>query len=277
MYKIFLLLALSLVLNAKMVDGVAIVVKGEAITLYELKKEMMFSKIDADTASSILIRKKLESAEIKERKITVNSSEIFDDIKNMASRNNLNVNEFYEAARNSSGISSSELKEKIKEKLLSQKLYSAIAYKSMETPDDAEIKEYYDLHKESFSHPTGFKVVIYQSKDQKRLEEKINNPMLSSPDIMQTPQDLPYSRISPELANLLNKTPQSTFTAVIPDGKGGYMSFYLKEKESMEQTELVDVRDQISNMIVGDKREQVLSDYFARLRTNASIEFIRKP
>ncbi len=277
MYKIFLLLALSLVLNAKMIDGVAIVVKGEAITLYDLKKEMRISNVDVDTASNMLIRQKLEESEIKERKITVSNSEVYDDIKMLSSRNNMSVNDFYEAARNANGISSTELKEKVKAKLLSQKLYSAIAYSSVSQPTEDEIKEYYELHKNNFSHPSGFSVVIYQSKDEKRLQEKIDNPMFSAPDIIQTPQELPYSKISPELAGLLSKTAAGTFTAIIPDGKGGYMSFYMKEIKSMEQIGMKTARNQIINMIMGDKREQVLSDYFARLRTNADITFVRKP
>ncbi|PHS58703.1 MAG: peptidylprolyl isomerase [Sulfurimonas sp.] len=277
MYKIFLTLALGALLNAQMIDGVAILVKGEAITLYELKQEMRFSNINVDEASSILIRKKLEEAEIQERKISVTSGEVYDDIKMLASRNNMNVSEFYAAARNANDISSSDLKKKIKEKLLSKKLYSAISYSSIANPSEAEIQEYYELHKPKFSHPSGFKVVIYQSKDQARLQEKIDNPMFNSPDIMQTNSDLPYSKISPELANLLTKTPVGVFTQIIPDGKGGYMSFYMKETKAIEQTGLHGASPQISNMIIAGKREQVLSDYFERLRTNADITFIRKP
>jgi len=277
MYKIFLTLVFGVLLSAEMIDGVSVVVKGEAITLYEIKKEMKLSNIDFDDASNILIRKKLEESEIKERKITVLSTEIYDDIKKIASRNGLNVSDFYEAARNKSGITSTELKNKIKEKLLSKKLYSAIAYSAVEAPNDEEIKEYYELHKNIFMHPSGFEVVVYQSQDQSRLNEKINNPMFNSQDILQTEQELAYTNVSIELANLLTKTATGSFSPIMPDGKGGYMSFYMKKIKTMVQVDLADAKDQISNMIAGDKREQVLSDYFARLRTNADIEFVRKP
>ena len=277
MNKIFLTLVFSLMLNAEMIDGVSIVVKGEAITLYELRQEMKFSNVGVDEASSILVRKKLEEAEIKERKISVSSSEVYDDIKMLAARNNMSVSDFYDAARNSNGMNSTELKEKIKEKLLSQKLYSAIAYSSVGEPTEEELKEYYELHKDSFAHPSGFEVVVYQSKDKDRLAEKLNNPMLNSPDILTTEQDLPYSKISPELANLLSRIQVGTFGPIIPDGKGGHMSFFMKKLKAMEQTGLHGAKDMISNMIREDKREQVLSDYFARLKSNADIEFIRKP
>ena len=147
----------------------------------------------------------------------------------------------------------------------------------MDAPNDQEIKEYYELHKNIFRHPSGFEVVVYQSKDQARLNEKINNPMFNSQDILQTEQDLPYTKISTELANLLSSTAVGSFSPIIPDGKGGYMSFYMKRIKGMEEVSLLDAKEQISNMISSDKREQVLSDYFARLRSNADIEFVRQP
>ncbi|MEA2098590.1 MAG: peptidylprolyl isomerase [Campylobacterota bacterium] len=275
MYKIFLTFMFVVSLNAELVDGIAIVVKGKAITLYEIKKEMQISGVDEKKASDVLIRKKLEEVESDERKISVSSSEVFDDIKKTASRNNMNVSEFYEAVRNSNGISSSELKIKIKEKILSQKLYSAIAYSSVSQPNETEIKEYYELHIDNFSHPKAFLVVIYNAKDKQRLQEKIANPMFYAPDIATNEQTLPYDRISPELAGLLARTPINSFTPIVPDGKGGNTSFYLKEIEANTNSSLDDVRAQIINMIMGETREQVLSDYFARLKHNADIKILR--
>ncbi|MCW8955089.1 MAG: peptidyl-prolyl cis-trans isomerase, partial [Sulfurimonas sp.] len=91
MYKIFLALVLGALLNAEVVNGVAIVVKGEAITLHEIREEMRLSKVDAKTAADNLVRKKLEEAEVLEKKISVSSAEVYDDIKKTAARNNMGV------------------------------------------------------------------------------------------------------------------------------------------------------------------------------------------
>jgi len=277
MFKIFMISLLALVLNAEVYDGVAIVVKDKAITLYDIKKEMKSSKIDAKKASDILIRQKLEEIETRERKISVNSSEVYDDIKQTASRNNMSISDFYEAVRDANGLSSQELKAKIKQKLLSQKLYQAIAYSSISEPSDDEIQEYYNLHKNNYKHPASFMVIIYQSPDKAELQKKITNPMFYSQNIVTNEQTLPYDRISPELASLLERTEVGHYTAVVPDGKGGYMSFYMKNVETAEEAGLESVRTQIVNSIMADQREQVLSDYFARLRHNADINVIRMP
>jgi hypothetical protein len=275
MGKIFLTFLLALTLNAKMIDGVAVVVKGNAITLYDIKQEMKLSRVDAKSATDILIRKELEKEEIKAKKITVTTSEVYDDIKKTAARNKLSVSEFYEAVRNSNGLTSQQLKEKVKERLLSKKLYMSIAYRRMKEPNEEEIKAYYEAHKDSFSHPSAFRVIIYQTRNQARLKQKVRNPMFYSPDIQSSEQVLPYDRISPELASLLERTPINRYTPIVPNGKGGYMSFYIKEIESVKDKELLVVRNQIVNMIMAQQRENVLKDYFLRLRQNADIKMIR--
>ena len=92
MYKIVLIFMFVFTLNAQLIDGVAIVVKGKAITLYDIKKEMALSKVDEKQASDALIRKKLEEIESIERKISVSSAEVYDDIQKTAARNNGRIN-----------------------------------------------------------------------------------------------------------------------------------------------------------------------------------------
>jgi len=275
MYKIILAIVLALTLNAEIIDGVAIVVKGKAITLYDIKKEMQLSHIDAKKASDILVRKALEDTEIQERGVEVSSNDVYEDIKKTAKRNGMSVSTFYEAVRNNNGLSSSELKKKIREKLLSQKLYASIAYSSMQPPSETEIKEYFELHKNKFSHPSSFTAIIYSSSNRGRLAEKINNPMLYAPDIQTQEQVLPFDKIAPELASILEKTPLNSFTTIIPNGQNGFISFYIKNIKKNQNPILDDFKNQIINTVMTEKREQVLGDYFAKLRNNADIKNIR--
>ncbi|MBC8238534.1 MAG: peptidyl-prolyl cis-trans isomerase [Helicobacteraceae bacterium] len=275
MYKYLITLVSGAALSANMVAGVAIVVKDEAITLYDIKKEMKVSNVNKEMAINTLVRQKLEESEIKTRKIDVSNTEVYDDIKQTAKRNNMSVSQLYEAALNANGISSNELKIKVKQKLLAQKLYNSIAYSQASRPTENELREYYDLNKESFSHPSSFTTVIYQTTDQPALAKKIENPMFYAPQIQTQEQELQYDRISPELANLLEKTQLNTFTPIVPDGKGGHMSFYVKAVKGVQDLGFDKMRGQIENEILGKKREQVLGDYFARLKENAEINILR--
>ena len=276
MYKIIFTLLVASLLNAEVYNGIAIVVKDKAITLLDIKHEMEISKLSATHAADVLIRQKLEEVEIDNRKITVTSSEVYDDIKKLAARNNMSTSDFYDAVRESNGMGSMELKEKTKQKLLSQKLYQAIAYSAVSEPSDLECEEYYEMHKDTYKHPASFTVIIYDADDKNELQTKVDNPMFYSPKIRTNEQVLPYSKITPELASLLERTALNSFTNVIPNGKGGFMSFYIKEIESAKAGGLSSVRVQVVNSIMAEKREQVLSDYFARLKHNADINVIRE-
>ena len=277
MLKILLTLLLATMLNAAIYDGVAVVVEDKAITLLDVEKAMQETHLDAKKATEVLIRKKLEELEIQKKNISVTSSEVYADIKKMAQRNHLSISKLYDAVRESNGLTSSALKKKIKEKLLSQKLYSAIAMTSISEPSDEEVQEFYKLHKKELEHPSSFDLIIYNANDKALLEEKVHNPMFYSPQINSTEQTLEYNKISPELASLLAKTAPDTFTAVLPNGKGGFMSFYVKSIVAAKDEAIDAIRPQIINAIMGQKREQVLGDYFARLRDNADINIIRMP
>lgn len=277
MYKILLVLLLSSSLFAELIDGVAVTVKGSPITLYEIKEQMSLTNVTAEQAKDILIRQKLEELEIENRRIEVSSSEVYEDIKQTAAMNNMSVSQFYEAVRNSNGLSSTQLKEKIKQKLLSQKLYSAIAYSSVSQPSEQEIEEYYELHKSEFVHPSSFDVIVYSANSPERLKEKVDNPMFYAPDVQTEEQHLPYEKISPELAALLANTPLNSFTQIVPNGQGGYMSFYLKHVDSAKESKIESVKNQIISMIMASKRERVLSEFFARAKINADIKEIRMP
>ena len=277
MYKILLLLLMTSLLSAKIYDGVAIVVDDKAITLLDIEKEMAQMHLSAKKASELLIRKELEAIEIKKRDITVTSEDVYADIKRLAEQNHMNVGEFYDAVRNSNGLSSSELKKQIKERLLHEKLFQAIAMSALSEPSDSEIKEYFKFHKKEFEHPMSFDVIIYSSKNRAELETKVHKPMFYSKNITSKEQVLDYNRISPQLAGLLSRTKVDSFTPVVPDGQGGFMSFYINSVKMAKNINLESIRPQIINAIMMKKREQVLTDYFARLRNNANINIIRMP
>jgi len=275
MRKIVLPLFLTLSLWAKTTDGIAVIVENKPITTYDIKKEMQLTHLDEKQTTQLLIRKKLEESELQKRGIEVTSGDVYAEIQSIAARNHMSVSKFYEIIREKNGLSSLEFREKIKERLLSQKLYNAIAYSNMQRPTQADIEEYFKLHKEQFSHPVAFKTTIYGAINPQRLQEKINNPMLYAPDISTAEQTLYYAKISPQLAQLLTKTPTGNFTPVVPDGKGGYMTFYIQDKESAKEGDAMSYAEEISNAIMAQKREQVLNDYFEKLRHNADIKIIR--
>ena len=275
--KYVLLILFFVTLHAKTIDGIAIMVKDQPITLYDITSTMEEHKISQEQAVELLERKKLEDIEIKERHITASKQEVFEDIQRMAEQNKMSVIELYSAIQSSQGLSERKLKKKIKEKILNQKLYNAIAFSHLEQPNDEEIQEYYQLHQKEFQKPSSFTVLIYQCPDKTLLQEKVDNPMFYSPKVTSEEQTFEAAKMNPRLAELLDKTQVNNFTQVIPAPQGGFMSFYIKEKGANDSPDLNAIRPQISNALMGQKRETILKDYFDRQRLNADIKLIRLP
>ena len=275
--KRLLLLLLPFYLYAKMIDGIAILVKNEPITLYEIKEAQNQMQLEQKKVIDALIRKKLEMLEIKERGISASSAEIYADIEKMAQQNGMSVLQLYDAMQSARGLSEKAFKEKIKERIISQKLYNAIAFSQLSEPTLEEQQDYYELHLDRFSHPQAFEVIVYSSKDRQALEKKIANPMLYSVEVDAQDATLEYAKINPRLADILEKTAVGSFSAILPSPDGGVMSFYIKAKNEARIQPFEQVQPMVLNAIMADKREQVLKEYFARLRLNADIKTLRLP
>jgi len=275
MIKLLLPFFLFAALEAKTVDAVAVIVEDEPITLYDISSEMKTAHIGKKEAVDILIRKKLEEKEIKRRGIGVTEDEIFDEIRRLAEANHMSISQFYDAVRESNGLSSSQLKEKIKQRLLSQKLYQSIAMTKMKEPDEREIEEYFKLHKEEFLHPAFYDVIIYTAPNKELLMQKLDNPMFYSTKIRKTKQRLAYEQLPPALAKILDATKEGSFTQIVPDGKGGFMSFYIEKRGPVQETNINKLRPVIVNVIMNQKRKEILDDYFAKLKDSADIKILR--
>lgn len=275
MFKYLSPLIITTFLSAQMIDGVAILVKKEPITLYDIQAQQQASNAPLNKVVDTLIRKKLESQEIKERHLSVNAEEVLEDLRKMASQNHMTLSQLYDAMLKVRGLSESALKAKIKEKILNQKLYSAIAFSKMNPPSETDEQEYYALHKDDFSFSENFTVVIYSSASQEKLQQKIDNPMFYSPEVRSESKVLNYAKLNPRLAKLLTTTPVDKFTPIIPSPNHIFMSFFIQEKSTQETLPFEKVRAQVNAALMQERRQQVLNDYFMRLRMNADIETIR--
>jgi len=259
------------------IGGVAVLVKNTPITLFEIQQEMKQSGTSANQSADTLIRKKLEQLEAQEKKITVSSAEINEELERMAAQNKLSMEQFLNAMQTVRGLSEKDLRARVEESIKGQKLYSSIAFSKMGQPTAEEENEYYQLHMDEFSRPESFEVTTYVSSSQEALAAKIADPMRHIDSIESKDETIPYAKINPQLAQLLNKIPNGSFSPVLPNGKNGFMSFYMRDKLNVVTENLDTVRPQIANAILGEKRNQVLNDYFTRLRLSADIKVLRLP
>jgi peptidyl-prolyl cis-trans isomerase SurA len=274
-------LTLSVVLSTFLwgapIGGVAVLVKNTPITLHEVQQEMKQSGLSAPQSADNLIRKKLEQLEATEKKITVTSAEINEELARMAAQNNLSPEQFLNAMQTVRGLSEKDLKAKVEESIKGQKLYTAIAFSKMGQPSAEEENEYYQLHLDEFSRPESFDVTTYSSNSKEALAMQIADPMRHVENIQMKEENIPFGKINPQLAQILNKIPEGSFSTILPNGQNGFISFYMRDKQNIVTENIEAVRPQIANAILGEKRNQVLNDYFTRLRLSADIKILRLP
>jgi len=121
--SIFLLFALSLPVNAKIVDYIVAVVNGEPILYSELLKYAKENHIsDLRAARDSLIEKKILLTEAKEEGLTVSEEEVDEALKDLMRRGGFKSKEDLEKALEKEGLNLEEIKEKLKEQLLIAKL-----------------------------------------------------------------------------------------------------------------------------------------------------------
>lgn len=278
MKKLFISLLFTPVLFADVIGGIAITIDDEPITLYEIKQERAISNLSIKQTVNQLIRTKLEQIEAKKRNIDISNEDVLEDIKKVAAQNNMSLSQLYEAMNSSRNMSESQVKSKTREKLLKQKLFNAIAISQMEEPSESEVQEYYSLHFKEYQMPKSIDLVVYSSQDQNALQQKISNPMMNVASVTTEDKTIETSQINPQFASLLAQTDIAHFTPVLPNGQqNGYVSFYVLKKNEINTPSLEQIHDQIQNKIMDEKREQVLSEHFQRMRVNADIKILRLP
>lgn len=277
MRSLILASLLTTIVSATPIAGVAILVKNSPITMYEITQESLQTGESINKSADTLIRKKLESLEAKERKISVSSKEIDDELEAMASQNNLTLEQYKKAMKDIRGLDEQALKAHMQDNIRSQKLYSSIAFSKITEPTQQELKEYYQLHIDQFSKAKSFDVSVYQSPSQELLLEQIANPLKHIDNIEMIQDTIDASKINPELEYLLNTTPEQSFSRVIPHPQKGFITFFVKEKKDVTTESLESIKHHVKNAILNEKRNQVLNDYFTRLRLEADIKILRLP
>lgn len=264
-------------LSAQIIDGIAILVKEEPITLYDIERTMREEGLTQPQSVDRLIREKMEAQEIAKRALSVSPTELQERISQLAAQNGLSVAQLYDAVHSTQHLTQDAFRAKLEKTMLTQKLYADIAMSGMETPSDEEMREYYRLHPEKFSHSETFDVTVYGAQASGVLQRKMESPMRYLPEVTMQEASLPYAQLEPQLASLLTQTENGAFTPILPNPKGGYVSFFVRSRSLPVMLPFEQVKKQVEEELMADKREQTLKDYFDRARLNAEIRIIRLP
>ncbi|MBE2984064.1 peptidyl-prolyl cis-trans isomerase [Campylobacter sp. RM9344] len=269
---IFASLVCGICLNAQMVNGIAAIVENEPITLFEVYKIKEQFNTDERQALNLLIRDRLEQAEIKNLSIGASAFEIKERIDAIIAQNKMTNSQFLNSLA-AEGISYSDFKNDIEKKLLQEKLYKRISSEVGKNLTPEQARAYYEANKHQFSVFQNAEVTIFRANSEKQLQDQQSSKKtLKGVEAQKISFD--YSRIDPRLAAIIANTQVGQYTQILAR-QGGFDMFLVENKIGEYTPSFEQIQEQIMNSLYESEQQKVMQDYFEKLRAKAKINIIR--
>ena len=269
--KKILIFLLFFFLHAKIVDEIVAVVGNSPITSYDVETLSKNLNIPKNKALNILIDKKIIENEIKKRGISVEDYEIEEAMENIAKRNNLTLFEFKNILAQRGEL---ELfRKKLKENLLKQKLFNEIVNSKLKISPQ-EVKNYYETHKDEFSVFKTIQVTKYEANNPEILKRLFSNPYYDNPQIKVKTEVFSSKDLSLDKLFLFKNTKEGQFTPIVNDGLN-YVTYYVSNKSGKIYLPFERVRSMILNKLMQQKRNEILKDYFDKIKNSLDIKIYK--
>ncbi|ALV25264.1 putative protein (SurA domain) [Campylobacter iguaniorum] len=256
------------------VNGLVATVENEPITDYEMNSVMRQMNIDSQKALNVLIRQKLEDAQISALNITVDPFEVNEKISQIISANGLDMQTF-QSMLATKGVSFDMFKKDIENGLKKEKLYARILNNPSQniTPENA--RRFYESNLGMFAQFETINIVRYSSNSKEALENAAKSPMSVQPGVNIENLKLESKNLNPQLRYIFLNTKNNTFTPAF-GGNGEYQMFYVVSKEGSYVPRFEDVEKEVISAMANQEREIAVADYFNKLRSKANIEIVKR-
>ncbi|MCE3039601.1 SurA N-terminal domain-containing protein [Helicobacter anatolicus] len=258
----------------KLIAGIAITVNGDPITLYEIAEMQKIQKITKEKAIDILISEKLKSQEIKRLKVNISEEKLDEEIQNMAYRNGTDLKGFYKALK-SQGIKIKDYKKDLKNQIETQELMRNVLLSNANNSGEAEMKEYYDKHRDEFNMPKEVVVMRYSSSDSDLLKKAIKTPDTAVRGVERAQEKMSLEMMAPQIAQVFASTKIGEFTTILNAGNNTYVTFLIKEKKGVEKVSFQQAKNFIAQKLIEKRQDKILEDYFEKIKQKANIITIR--
>ncbi len=272
---IFALCALfSAILNANTIDGIAIKVDGNIITLYEISELQKAKKISRQSAVDELINEKLKENEIRRLNIKVDDSRINDEMNNIAMANKITRAEL-ENALVAQKINIDEYKAELKNHITNRELMQKILQTNSALTSESDLMAFYEKNKDEFKIPTKIKVTSYTATSDVELQRFLQNPMMLNPNIQSKDEEIDIRSLPMQVIGVFLDTPEKRFTPVLNSGNT-LIVFFIKEKGGKEILPFESAKTMVMQKYSQARENDILNEYFAKIKANTRIEIVRE-
>jgi len=274
MYKLLLSLLLGSTLAlAGIVNGVALTVNDDPITLYDIDKTMVDKNISKNQAVSLLVDKLLYEQLVRKHNIQADIFDVNAYIEKLAATNGMDVYAFKSIIRQKY-TDYSVFENEAKKVVTRQKLIEKIVKGQLKIASEEDMKLYYENNINKFSTAKSVEIVQYTSKKKASLSGVIKSPLLVPEDVQRSPLVLETKNLNPQMQYLLNSTKVNTFTPIFTANKE-YNTLFIIKKEGTTTLDFETVKGKVFNDIMALREKKYLKDYFEKQKLTADIKIVR--
>ena len=264
-----ILMAFTATTHAKMIDGLALIVEGKAVTTAEIHAVETQMNVSKKEAINLLIQDRLQA--IAMRGINISEKAIDKKIALIATRNNVTVPQMQEIL-NEQGTPWAIYRNSIRDGLTKEKFYLDKMVAKTPNPTQEEIKIYYRNHKDLFSVPKSISLVEYSTSSKKKMEKFLHTNKTSYVKARKMTKSA--KSFKPALLDMLLRTENGHYTQVINTGNK-YIIYKVKSKHGKTSLSFKKAKGMVIGKWKQTQQNKALKDYFKKLRTSADIQIVR--
>jgi parvulin-like peptidyl-prolyl isomerase len=252
-----------------MIDGIAMIVEGEAITTAEIKAVQAQLDLSKEEATNLLIQDRLQKSVMKDIKISEES--IDSKIAQIAEQNNLTIPKMQKILLKQ-GTPWVKYRKSIKESLKKSKFFQKEVVASIPNPSESELQLFYNNNKELFTIPKYIILQEYSSSSKNKIEEFLKTKKTKS---IRSHRVTKYTKnMEPALLATLLQTQKGNYTRPINTGNK-YIVFKIISKRGKSIMPFESAKSAVAAKWKEQQQQKALKDYFEKLRTRADIQKIR--
>ena len=270
---IFALLISISALFGEFINGIAITVNEDPITLYDIKKLQLEQGITQEQAVSSLIDGVLFEQLIKKYNITADLFDVNNYLEKVAASNGMDLYTFKSVVKQRYK-NYEQYEEQTRQEIIRQKLTDRLVRGNIKIANEEDLEIYYENNPNMFKMANDVQAVQYSSKDRKSLVAITNNPMINIDGVTRKNIALNQDSMNPQIRYLISETNENQFTPIFSMNKE-YNTLLITKKGDEKTLKFDDVKERIFNIIMQDREKKYLKDYFEKLKLSADINIIR--
>jgi len=272
MHKLILLgcVVLFSFAQAKMIDGIAMVVNGEAVTTSEIRAVQQQLGVNKKQAIDMLVQDRLQTSAMRKTKIP--ETDVDKKIAQIAAQNNLTVPKMQKLLK-AQGTPWRKYRKTIKDSLKKQKFYREKVAATVVKPSEDELKIFYENNKKDFIVPTSISTVEYSASSEATLK-KFLTTRKKTRGVKSRSVRKSTSNLNSALLGQLLQTQNGSFTRPFNAGDR-FISYKVISKNGKKSMSYEDAKGAVAGKWRQQQQGKAMKDYFEKMKTNADIRIIR--